>query len=390
MQYLRELLKKEELKVFCDDLSSLIPIRNFNLPLSLRKIISRFDFLLWAYLNKVPSNKFCFDINKLDPENDVVFIWGTVNSIFEEDELTNASPLHNFSGKKIVHLNHYFINSSKIAKNISKLENCILSAEADLSKNSFYQKHFSKFPQNYLLPFAYKKRFHAKKAFTERKNLCLALGTYLEMDRDDASYQDYIEHFDMTALHPMRKTIYQHRKDICAEIDSIISKQPFEEDEEKNKKAQEAKGISFYLLKLFSQEQKKYLSLDIVDTFNDYKMVVSPEEAIGLPSINFVESMACGCAYIGIDHDIYYDLGMKAGRDFISYDGSLKDLREKIKYYQKHQDELETIAQNGYQFAQENFFEDKVGENFYQDLQKLIKTGKLESSFKAGAKTNND
>jgi hypothetical protein len=84
-----------------------------------------------------------------------------------------------------------------------------------------------------------------------------------------------------------------------------------------------------------------------VRKYNEYKMSVVPEELIGVPAIGAFESMACGCAYIGIDHPMYQDFGMKPGVHFIKYDGTIEGLQNTIKYYQSHNDELERISMNG-------------------------------------------
>ena len=97
-------------------------------------------------------------------------------------------------------------------------------------------------------------------------------------------------------------------------------------------------------------------------------MVISPEESIGLPSINLVEAMSCGSAYIGVDSEIYSGLGLKKNEHYISYDGTLDDLLIKIQYYQKNPQELEEIANNGYKFAREYFSSKFIKNRFYQNI----------------------
>lgn len=122
-------------------------------------------------------------------------------------------------------------------------------------------------------------------------------------------------------------------------------------------------------------QQKKYFSFNMVDKFNDFKMCLVGEEILGVPGIGFVEGMCCGCAYIGQKIGYYEDLGMQEGIHYIGYDGTLDDLKAKISYYQQpeHQDELERIADNGYQFAQTHFRGNQVAE---QLLNKLIQAQK--------------
>lgn len=385
LYYFLDLLKKPDVKIYSDLLATYFPLRAFNVPLWLRRTVSLFDLLLWCSLNKVPWTKIELKIKKLNPDTDLVYGWGTVNSICEDDKLSQISPLRQFQGKKIFHLSHYYTNTRAIASNLKILGCTNIAAEADLtlSSNNYFQKYFPDYQELYVLPFAFASRFNKRKSFLERKNKALALGTYIEISPDDKNYQDFIGYFNITALHPMRKKIYQERKQITEQIDSIISKQPFEDDEEKNQKAAKASKLEFYLLKIFNKEQKKYLSLDIVEQFNDYRMVISPEEVIGLPSINFIEAMSCGCAYIGLKSDIYHELGLEANKDYVSYDGSLDDLLLRIKYYQENQDQLETIANSGYDKVRAKFSGTNVAETFYQDLKQYLSKGTLSSSFRS-------
>ena len=54
-------------------------------------------------------------------------------------------------------------------------------------------------------------------------------------------------------------------------------------------------------------------------------MFVVPEEANDLPGIGFVEGMACGSAYIGLDDGMYKDIGLIPRKHYITYDGTLED-----------------------------------------------------------------
>ena len=108
----------------------------------------------------------------------------------------------------------------------------------------------------------------------------------------------------------------------------------------------------------------------MVDAFNDYKMCIVGEEVLGVPGIGFVEGMACGCAYIGIDSPMYRDLGLIPGKHYITYDGSIEDLRRVIEYYQAddHQKELEDIAKTGCEYVRTHFNGDAAAEHLLEQL----------------------
>ena len=91
---------------------------------------------------------------------------------------------------------------------------------------------------------------------------------------------------------------------------------------------------------------------------------------MGVPGIGYVEGMACGCAYIGLDSPMYRDLGLIPGVHYISYDGTKEGLKQVIEYYQQeeHQEELERIAKIGSEYVRENFMGNKVANNLLESL----------------------
>jgi spore maturation protein CgeB len=68
---------------------------------------------------------------------------------------------------------------------------------------------------------------------------------------------------------------------------------------------------------------------------------------------------------------MYSDLGLKGGIHYVPYDGTIKDLTKKIKYYQVHPDELEKIAAAGYRFVLKHFQPDRVIKNFLKTIEIL-------------------
>ncbi len=137
-----------------------------------------------------------------------------------------------------------------------------------------------------------------------------------------------------------------------------------------------------YIIRILLKKKEKtsykgdraYMKFDIVDTYNQYKMFVNPEECIGLPGIGFAEGMACGCAYLGLKDDpMYLNVGMKDGIHYIGYDGTIDDLCEKISYYQSHEEELERIAENGCQHVKQIFNPEKIMISFLKYLSSQIK-----------------
>lgn len=111
----------------------------------------------------------------------------------------------------------------------------------------------------------------------------------------------------------------------------------------------------------------------MVEKFNEYKMHIVGEEILGIPGIGYVEGMACGSAYIGLDSPMYRDLGLLPGVHYIAYDGTKEGLRETVEYWQRpeNQEELEQIAKRGCEFVRNNFNGNKVAEKLLTDLRAL-------------------
>ena len=82
--------------------------------------------------------------------------------------------------------------------------------------------------------------------------------------------------------------------------------------------------------------------------------------------------MACGTAYIGLDGPYYRKLGLRPGEDFITYDGTLENLKEVIHYYQKHGDELEKIALSGTNFVRTHFNVKAVSEALFNCFESMV------------------
>ena len=88
-----------------------------------------------------------------------------------------------------------------------------------------------------------------------------------------------------------------------------------------------------------------------------------------MPGIGAFEGMACGTAYIGIDHEMYRNLGLIPGLHYIAYDGTLDGMIEVIREYQKKPEELKRIAQTGCEYVRSHFSEEAVLNTFIKQLE---------------------
>lgn len=247
----------------------------------------------------------------------------------------------------------------------------VLFNEADLQKyseifNRYYQWYAGQFIVH---PFVAAPRFQSIKPFSERENRCFSTGTITYK-----LHKEFLEVYKDSCDQPARKQILANAKDLESWVACYNS--DYLEDVDMKKYLPTDSKLTHYRKVWYNTthtaKQKKYFSFNMVDKFNDFKMCLLGEEILGVPGIGFVEGMACGCAYIGQTTGYYEDYGMKDGVHYIGYDGTLDDLKAKISYYQQpeHQEELERIADAGYEFAQTHFRGDTVSKEL---LDKLVK-----------------
>ena len=262
----------------------------------------------------------------------------------------------------------HFGGDEKEAEIISKTSPECLINECQLQNTSELFRWFYQYDGPWVLhPFVFEPRFQVKTAFEERKNMAFATGTITYKTNPE-----FLEVYGDPCDQPSRKQIKDNPQFLAGCVDCYSS--DYMEDADLLKiKSSDNVLVAFYK-KLYNRfhtgQQKKYYSFNMVDKFNEYKMCIVGEEILGVPGIGFVEGMACGCAYIGLDSPMYTDLGLYPGVHYIGYDGSLEDLKAKIQYYQapEHQEELERIAATGCAYVREHFNGDAATESLLAKL----------------------
>lgn len=264
---------------------------------------------------------------------------------------------------KIFHFTHYNQNTSLIAKNFERLKWDFIIAENNLKKSDYFNNFFKYFSKEvYTLPFTYGKRYNNTKPFDKRRNMCLSVGAIINIKDYKGLFDDFTYFYHTDTIQPLRKEILNDMDKITDYIETANAN--FKTDKS---------SIWGKIKKIIFWYKHTYFKFDMVEKFNQYKMFVCGEELGDLPGIWFVEWMACGSAYIGKIHTMYTDLGLVPWVHYIWYNGTLKDVIEKIKYYQEHEEELEKIAKNGYEFVKNRLSWEVVAENFYNDLVTLNK-----------------
>jgi hypothetical protein len=261
----------------------------------------------------------------------------------------------------VFHLSHYFVLSSQKADNIRSLPNAWLAGDSDVRENTYFRNFFGWYDKPFLvLPFSVTPRFKVKRAYSDRKPLCVATGSYHDLTRESGPhlYADYVRASGHTSYHPIREVLYARRVELGDTIQVNVS--PFRDYSAK-------KGSLRILLGHFLVSQKKYFAVDIVDLYNAHRLAVVGEELVGFPALGAFEAMACGCTLIAKE-ECYRGLGLRAFEHFIPYDGSLESLLKAIRNADAR---YETVAVNGTAFVSREFAPSSVATRWHYSLRDL-------------------
>ena len=348
------------------------------------RLVSFIEIYLWCMLCGLNPFRvtILFSLTRLDPHRDILFGMGFVGPSFEFGDPTKTL-MGRYPGPKLLQFSHYFTKTRFLASQINAAGVRVFVAEADVMSSPFFKEFFHFVDTVYVLPFVLRSRYVRTTAFETRINKCLAIGTTHHLAINEYT-RDYCEFFKSDNYHRMRRALYEERNQVSDLVDVNIY--PWEDKPLPSSRFYHAWKIYQYAYKLFHKEQSSYWKFDIVALYNKYTMFVSPEEDVGLPSINFIEGMACGCVFIGLDHAMYRSLGMQDGIHYIAYDGTLDDLCSRISHYVNRPAELSAIADQGHAFVTRCFDEARVRETFWSDMEKYAASGVLVSSFVHGGK----
>lgn len=331
----------------------------------LRKTLSRIE-MRWIFKKNDISSRQVTVLKGPEEvsDNDIVLAYNICRD--EYDMLEKAR------GLKALCMIHFGGNATENAL-IEKAGIACYYNEANLSQTSaIFQKYYHVDRPWLIIPFVFAKRFKNLQPFSARKNRAFSVGTITYK-----ANPEFLSVYGDPCDQPIRKLV-KDNPDYFADTVDCYSQDYLEDDDVKVIKENDNPLTKTYKRihnRFHTGRQKKYFSFDMVEKFNEYKMHIVGEEILGVPGIGFVEGMACGSAYIGIDSPMYRDLGLIPGEHYISYDGTKEGLRATIEYWQRpeNQQELERIAADGCRFVRENFCGPKVAERLVESLFALKK-----------------
>lgn len=344
-----EVLENRKIFFFIDaTTTSLLPDTRFrSLPFVIRFAVTWIEALVWALINKVPIGRLRFRGLKVRPDDVLLsFVYRDFRGHFD----SRAAVMAKF-GAVLAHLSHYCIDLASISTNASRLKDRLwFVAEAPLHENCpIFVAGFAWYKRPVLVvPFVPQPRFQPRKPMADRQPRAVSTGSFhiLSEEPERAVWTAFCAGSGLNTVHPFRQELHSRKAEVRDEIEVMNSR--FWETPPK--KADTPNGITVAVVTWFrarrakAAPQSRYLSLDIVDLYNDYQMSVIGEEATGLPGVGMAESMACGCVYLGRRDPMYQALGMAEGVHYLAYDGGVEDLRAVAREAQNHPAQLEEIS----------------------------------------------
>lgn len=345
----RKVIEGRDIFFFIDATSSsLLPdIRFAKLPFVLRFAITWIEALGWALINNVPIGRLRFRGLTIRPDDVLLsFVYRDFRGHFDG----RAAIMAKF-GAILAHLSHYCIDLASISTNAARLKDRLwFVAEAPLHENCpIFQSGFAWYERPVLVvPFVPQPRFQQRKPIVERQSRAVSTGSFhiLSEEPESAVWTAFREVSGLDTVHPFRQELNHRKAEVREEIEVMNSR--FWETPPKP--TNPPRGFFGPIVAWFRSRrakaapQSRYLSLDIVDLYNDYQMSLIGEEATGLPGVGMAESMACGCVYLGRRDPMYEALGMIEGVHYLAYDGGVEDLRAVVRDARAQSARLEAIS----------------------------------------------
>ena len=330
----------------------------------LMKFLNIFRFLENSYTlkyNGIDSKKITI-IKKIEDirPDDIVILYNICS-----DNYRGVENIHAFKALSMLHFHGKKEENALIEK--ANIQCYFNEVNLSLSSELFRKYYFIEKPW-VVIPFVFAERFKNIKPFKDRLNKCFSTGTITYK-----LHEEFLSVYTDSCNQPARKFVKDNPEFFKDTVD-CYSSDYLEDNAGKKINAGDNPLVKLYK-KVYNRthigKQKKYYSFNMVEKFNDYKMHLLGEEILGVPGIGYVEGMACGSAYIGLDSPMYRDLGLIPGVHYIAYDGTKEGLKATVEYWQRveNQEELEKIAQTGCEYVRKNF----CGHNIAKELiEKLV------------------
>jgi hypothetical protein len=259
-----------------------------------------------------------------------------------------------FEGLKIFHLMDYFWVEPASAKN-ERLKEYRIDYVMSYSSSDKHCPFFQHFFPGYIgkvipVPFGYHQRFENIDQFSNRIPKCIALGSVNPLNRIDAPPDYWREpasfYPDDAWMHKFRRILVKEKDNLKSIMDSTLAEFP----------------------------KTREWNYDIVKKFNEYQMFTSCESIFYFPPAKTFEGPASGCVLVCSNHPCFTDYGFVDGINCIKHNQfDIQNFREKILYYQTHQEDLEQIQQRGTTFVRNRYSHQMIGQKLHHIFDMLYR-----------------
>lgn len=382
-QWLQNLIRANpnQVYVYCDTDVSSSAINHRDVladvtdPMARQELCVR-EARMWAEINDLPiaHDHFLFDPRHINA-GDVVFSFSSYLLAKPLSELDPSSDLVTVLSRpdifKVVHLSHYIFNFEVLVRNLCHLDISMLCYESNLTKSQLFQRYAPQIQEVVPIPFAVQDRFIYQKAPFERDRRCIATGG-IDYFRLNPSIKEFFFEYSCNSFNPMRGLLYDNQDMLTHYL--VVNMSRFNENLKETQQYElnleswhEALSGPSSALKGLKRDPS-YYSTSFVDLFNAHQLSYVSEELTHAPALGFFESMACGAIPIGIDNFIYNDIGLRPGRHYLPFDGSLGSLLGTIQAIWQNPQIIEPIVGENLTFVEQHLRQDKVAAKFLQEL----------------------
>jgi hypothetical protein len=313
-------------------------------------ILNNLEFFIWLHINKLFSKriKVYKNIDEIDTQSRVIldfaFTWGF-------GDKNHVLKLLTFKGIVLIHMTHYFKNTSLIFESLPKFKHPVLISEGNVIENGFFKNNVKEEIAEIRVPFVINHLMNqaSKESLNiSRNKKCLIMGSPNVYHYNS----DLLNFYSTDFLNPDRSNFRNHA--------IKNNKFSFEPSNKPKTKHDFKKTIS-----------ELYLGVDIFFTGS---------EIIGLPSINTFEGMYFGALYIGPQDQVHKSLGFVSGSNYLSYTpGDYLDFVKVVNRALSNPDSSLIISRNGQNFVIENFNAQIVYDDLVDKVDRLIANKNLDN-----------
>jgi glycosyltransferase involved in cell wall biosynthesis len=291
-----------------------------------KTIFNNVEFFIWLCINRLLSRKIKVykDIDDISSENRVILDFAATWDLGTRNHILK---ILSFKGIVLVHMTHYFKNSSLIFDLLPRFKYLVLLSEGNILENDFFRKNIREKLIEINVPFVVDhldNQAPKEPMSNSRNQKCLIMGSPNMYHYNS----DLLDFYNTDFLNPDRTNFRQ-----LAITDERFIFEP-----------------------RITTENLHDFKKTLRELYLEAGMFFTGSEIIGLPSINTFEGMYFGALYIGPRDPIHKSLGFVDGVNYLSYTpGDYSNFIEVVNYAFTNSKLTAKISKQGQKFIIDNF-----------------------------------